>query len=88
MRRLLAFSAAVLAAGGLAAGLYAPTAQAVPGQCVSTPYGGFCDSYGWADGSFQHCEGAFGFSNCFQSCVDRVSGRPVPTDVDPSTPCP
>ncbi len=64
-----------------------PVASAVPGQCVYTPYGGFCDSYGWADGSFSHCEGAFGFSNCFRACHDPVVNRAVPTDLDPRTPC-
>jgi hypothetical protein len=52
-----------------------------------TPWGGFCDEYAWADGSFYHCESALGFSNCFQACHDLVANRAVPTDVDPRTPC-
>ena len=66
----------------------APVTNAVPGQCVSTPYGGFCDSYAWQDGSFNHCESAMGFSNCYTACIDPASGRPFPTDMDPNTPCP
>lgn len=85
--RLLALGASVLVAGGLAAGVFSPEAAALPGQCMNTPYGGFCDSYGWADGSFSHCEGAFGFSNCYQACHDPVANRAVPTDLDPRTPC-
>jgi hypothetical protein len=87
VRRLVALGAAALTAVGLAAGLYAPQAGAVPGQCFDTRWGGFCDSYPWADGSFQHCESFAGFSNCYQSCLDPA-GRPYPTDLDPRTLCP
>ena len=87
MTKLVALGAAVLVAVGLAGGVFAPPAGALPGQCMSSPWGGFCDSYGWADGSFQHCEGAMGFSNCFQACHDPVINRAVPTDLDPRTPC-
>ena len=80
-----------LAALGLAAGLYAPTATALPGQCVSSPFGGFCDGPAAVDGSFNHCEnsgfGGFSYSNCFQACHDRVSNLAVPTDLDPRTVC-
>lgn len=90
MRRALALGAAVVAAGWLAAAP-APSAQALPGQCVSSPFGGFCDDQAWADGSFQHCEnsgfGVFSYSSCFQACHDPVSNRAVPTDVDLRTLC-
>lgn len=82
---------AVLAAVAVAAALSAPPAAALPGQCVSGPFGGFCDSDPWPDGSFQHCEnagwGVFQYSNCFQACHDLVSARAVPTDLDARTPC-
>lgn len=61
-------------------------ANSTPGQCMYSPWGGFCDSYGWQDGSFQHCESALGFSNCYQACIGG-DGRPYPTDVNPATPC-
>lgn len=70
-----------------AAILFAPPAAALPGQCVYTPWGGFCDEYAWDDGSFYHCERALGFSQCFQACHDPVANRAVPTDADPRTPC-
>jgi hypothetical protein len=81
-----------LAAGALTGALVlapplAAPAAALPGQCMYTPWGGFCDEYAWADGSFYHCESALGFSNCFQACHDLVANRAVPTDVDPRTPC-
>lgn len=87
MNRLAAFGAAVLTAFGLATGVFAPPAAAVPGQCLSTPWGGFCDNPPASDGSFWHCEGALGFSNCYQACIDQVSARPVPTDLNWNTPC-
>jgi hypothetical protein len=87
-KKLLALAGATVLGAALAAGIYAPSAQALPGQCVNTPWGGFCDSYAWADGSFQHCQGALGFSSCFQACHDPVSNTAVPTDLDPRTPCP
>lgn len=89
--RLAALAATTLAAGGLAAGLLAPPAAALPGQCVSSPWGGFCDSDPWPDGSFWHTEtygvGGFSASNSFQACHDPATNRAVPTDNDPTTPC-
>jgi hypothetical protein len=83
----LALAGTVLAAVGVSAALTAPAAQALPGQCIYTPWGGFCDSAPWQDGSFQHCESALGFSQCYQACHDPVANRAVPTDLDPRTPC-
>lgn len=83
--------AAALVAAALALALPAPTASALPGQCVSGPFGGFCDSQPWRDGSFQHCEqagfGGFQYSSCFQACHDVATARAVPTDYDEGTPC-
>ena len=76
----------VAVAATLTGVILAPPANALPGQCMYTPWGGFCDSYGWQDGSFNHCESAMGFSNCYQACHDAASNRPVPTDLDPNTP--
>lgn len=91
MRRIAALGAAVLMAVGLAAGVFSPSASALPGQCVRGPFGGFCDSQPWADGSFQHCEqagfGVFSYSNCYQACHDMATARAVPTDLDLNTPC-
>ena len=87
MRRAPALAGAVLAAGWLLTGPGAPSAAALPGQCMGSPWGGFCDEYAWADGSFYHCERALGFSNCYQACLDPVANRSYPTDVDPRTPC-
>lgn len=91
MRRLLARGATTVAAVALAAGLFAPPAAALPGQCFSGPFGGFCDSQAYPDGSFDHCEnagfGVFSYSNCFRACHDVASARAVPTDLDPRTPC-
>lgn len=91
MRRLTALGVAVLVAVGLAAGVFAPSAGALPGQCIQSPFGGFCDGQAWADGSFNHCEssgwGGFSYSNCFQACHDVATARAVPTDLDPNTPC-
>lgn len=78
---------AVLAAVGVSAALTAPLASALPGQCIYTPWGGFCDSAPAPDGSFNHCHSALGFSTCFQACHDPVSNTAVPTDMDPRTPC-
>jgi hypothetical protein len=87
MRRI----AAVLVALCLAAGTLAPTAAALPGQCIQTPFGGYCDGDAMSDGSFNHCEssgfGAFTYRHCFQACHDVASSRAVPTDMDMSTPC-
>jgi len=68
----------LLAVGGLALSLLAPgVASASPGQCINTPWGGFCDGLPLTrDGIYQHCEGALGYTNCFLV-------RPVPVDVDP-----
>lgn len=86
MRRIAALSAAVLAAG-----VFAPTAAALPGQCIQSPFGGYCDGDAMSDGSFNHCEssgfGAFTYRHCFQACHDVASARAVPTDMDMSTPC-
>lgn len=91
MRRVGALGAAVLASVGLAGGLFAAPATALPGQCWNSPFGGFCDTSPQADGSFNHCEtyafGSSSFSNCFQACHDPVSNRAVPTDYDYTTPC-
>ena len=86
MVRLLALCAAAVTGIGLASGVFAPPAAAVPGQCIMTPWGGFCDNPPMADGSFWHCEGAMGFSNCYQACLG-ADGRPMPTDLNWSTPC-
>ncbi len=69
---------AMLAGGVLAftALGFAGHADASPGQCINTPWGGFCDGLPDRDGVFQHCEGALGFSRCF---LVRV----VPVEVDP-----
>lgn len=86
-RRLLALGAAVATAVGLSAALGAPVAGALPGQCMYSPWGGFCDGAPAADGSFNHCQSAMGFSSCFQACHDPISNVAVPTDLDPRTPC-
>lgn len=86
MKRLAVLAAGLLIGIGLATGVFAPTAGAVPGQCTMTPWGGFCDNPPAADGSFWHCEGAMGFSNCYQACIG-ADGRPFPTDMNFNTPC-
>lgn len=87
MTRLLALTATVLTAVGLSAALTAPLASALPGQCMYTPWGGFCDAAPWQDGSFNHCQSAMGFMHCYQACHDPVSNSAVPTDMDSRTPC-
>ncbi len=87
MIRVLSLAAGALTGALVLAPPLAAPAAALPGQCMYTPWGGFCDEYAWADGSFYHCESALGFSNCFQACHDLVANRAVPTDVDPRTPC-
>ena len=81
-----AFSAALTVAG-LTCG---PPAMATPGQCWSSPFGGFCDQLPDADGSFMHCEqtgfGSSSYRNCYQACLD-VGGRLYPTDYRFDTPC-
>lgn len=52
-----------------------------------TPWGGFCDTAAWGDGSFNHCQSGMGFMSCYQACHDPVSNTAVPTDMDPRTPC-
>jgi len=67
-----------------------PPAVAVPGQCWSSPFGGFCDQLPAADGSFMHCEqtgfGSSSYRNCYQACLDG-GGRLYPTDYRFDTPC-
>ena len=79
--------AATVIAGGL---VCAPSAAAVPGQCWSSPFGGFCDELPEADGSFMHCEqtgfGSSTYRNCYQACLDSA-GRLYPTDYRFDTPC-
>lgn len=87
MTRLVALAGTALAAVWLAAGLGAPTAGALPGQCWSSPFGGFCDTAPMSDGSFQHCIGFGSSSYCTQACHDPISNQAVPTDMDPNTPC-
>lgn len=68
----------------------APLAVATPGQCWSSPFGGFCDQLPAADGSFMHCEqtgfGSSSYRNCYQACLD-VGGQLYPTDYRFDTPC-
>ena len=85
VRRLALAGAAVL---GLVAGLPAVPAQALPGQCWNSPFGGFCDTAPLSDGSFQHCLSFGGSSFCTQACHDPVSNQALPTDMDETTPCP
>lgn len=94
MRRPTALLAAALTATGVALGLgavTAPTASALPGQCWNSPFGGFCDTDGWVDGSFNHCEstgfGSSKYSNCYRACHDIATARAVMTDSDVRTPC-
>jgi hypothetical protein len=65
-------------------------ANSTPGQCWNSPFGGFCDQFPAADGSFMHCEHvgykSSLYQNCFQSCVGPA-GRLIPTDYDLQTPC-
>lgn len=86
---------AVLAAAGLvglAVGVFAPPAGAVPGQCVSAPFGGFCDEPIQRNGTYLHCEsagwGPFYSSNCYQVCARTGAVLPVAMDADfYDTPC-
>ncbi len=70
MKTALTIAAAALALSPIG------VAHATPGQCMNTPWGGFCDGQSDNNGIFNHCEGALGFSNCYYV-------RAVPTDVDP-----
>lgn len=82
---------AVVAAGVALAGLSAPGASALPGQCWNSPFGGFCDTNPQPDGSFYHCEytgfGSSSYQNCYQACHDVATNRAVMTDLDYTTPC-
>lgn len=82
----VATSATMIAIGVLSA----PSTPAIPGQCWSSPFGGFCDQLPAADGSFMHCEqtgfGSSSYRNCYQACLD-TSGRLYPTDYSFDTPC-
>ena len=82
----LAISTALIATGLVSV----PSASATPGQCWSSPFGGFCDQLPAADGSFMHCEytgfGSSSYRNCYQACLDG-GGRLYPTDYDVDTPC-
>lgn len=85
--RIASLGGGVLAAVVLAAGLCAPPAAAMPGQCWNSPFGGFCDTNPLADGSYQHCV-TFGTSAfCTQACHDPISNQSVPTDMDVRTLC-
>ena len=88
MIRAAILAGAVGAAVCLSAGLSAPIAGALPGQCWNSPFGGFCDTAPMADGSFQNCITFGSSSYCQQVCHDPISNRAVPTDMDPETPCP
>lgn len=82
----VAFTAALTVVGLVCV----PPAVAVPGQCWSSPFGGFCDQLPDADGSFMHCEqtgfGSSLYRNCYQACLDG-GGRLYPTDYRSDTPC-
>ena len=89
--RIRAIIAAAFAAALTVAGLVCtPPAMATPGQCWSSPFGGFCDQLPAADGSFMHCEqtgfGSSSYRNCYQACLDG-GGRLYPTDYQFDTPC-
>lgn len=92
-KRIVALAGSLLVAVGLAAGVFSPSASALPGQCGGGYGGGhggeFCDYDLWPDGSFMHYERVcvFGFcgNNTFRAC--HVEGGRVPTDSDPATPC-
>ncbi|OFB37936.1 hypothetical protein BA059_16695 [Mycolicibacterium sp. (ex Dasyatis americana)] len=74
-RRLFA-ALAVAALVIVGIGYATAPAKAAPGQCVSTPFGGFCDGPMLPGGIYHHCEGALGFGQCFYV-------RAVPVEVDP-----
>ena len=73
-RTIKAFAVAAFLVG--LAGVTTGEASATPGQCFTSPWGGFCDGDLLPDGTYRHCEGAMGFANCFYV-------RPVPVSVDP-----
>lgn len=76
VRRLFALAFIGAFIGAVVAGAIAPDANALPGQCTYSPWGGFCDGPANSSGVWQHCETVLGFTNCFLV-------RAVPTDVDP-----
>jgi hypothetical protein len=84
--RLLILVATVLVAFGLAAGVFTPTAGAIPGQCVSGPFASFCDEPVQRNGSYLHCQsagwGPFYSSNCYQVCARTGAILPVAVDAD------
>lgn len=59
-------------------------AQASPGQCQGSPWGGFCDTDWWQDGSFMHGVNVMGFWSYQRVCDGNP---PINTDYDPRTPC-
>ena len=85
---MIARAGAVVAAVVLAAGVFAPAAGALPGQCWNSPFGGFCDTAPMSDGSYQNCITFGSSSYCQQVCHNPVTNQAVPTDMDPETPCP
>lgn len=85
--RISALGAAALMAVGLAGGVFAAPATALPGQCWNSPFGGFCDTQPMSDGSYQNCITFGGSSYCQQVCHNSATNQAVPTDMDPSTPC-
>lgn len=87
VRRIAALGAAVLMAIGLAAGVFSPTAAALPGQCWNSPFGGYCDTAPLSDGSFQHCLTFGGSSFCTQACHNPLTNQAEPTDMDMRTLC-
>lgn len=88
MTRVLVLFATATTVIALATGAYnAPVVQALPGQCWSSPFGGYCDTAPMSDGSFQHCL-SFGTSSfCTQACHNPATNQATPTDMDPNTPC-
>lgn len=89
--KIRTIAATVLFGSAAVLGLFSPVAAALPGQCWSSPFGGFCDTAPQPDGSFNHCEytgfGSSTYSNCYQACHDMATNRPVMTDLDFTTPC-
>jgi hypothetical protein len=81
------FFGLLLASVGLMGALSPAQAHALPGQCWSSPFGGFCDTNPLSDGSFQHCLTYGSSSYCTQACHDPITNMARPTDMDPNTPC-
>lgn len=95
MKKLIA--TALMAAATAGAFVSAPAAGAIPpgpNSCVGggggfIGYGGYEDCDLWPDGSFWHRQwgsGPFAFGSSAGRVCDGMP--PVPTDNDPSTPCP